>query len=174
MPIQRALRLLRSVVDPRPWLHVFRLVHFFNYSHVAQVRRLSLGPGAHVAPNVSLRNAERVSIGARSHVNDHSSLWAGNTRGRIVIGEDCLIAPNVFVTAANYGVEAGSTILEQPRREADVTVGRDVWLGTGVIVLPGVTIGDGCVVGAGAVVTRSLPAGAVAVGVPAKVVGERG
>lgn len=173
MPIRRAIRLLRSVLDPRPWLHVFRLVHFFNYSHVAQVRKLAIGPGAHVAPNVSLRNAERVAIGARSHVNDHSSLWAGNTSGRITVGADCLIAPHVFVTAANYGIVAGERILEQPRREADVTIGDDVWLGTGVVVLPGVTIGDGCVVGAGAVVTRSLPACSIAVGVPAKVVGER-
>lgn len=173
MPIRRALRLLRSVLDPRPWLHVLRLVHFYNYSHVSQVRKLRIGPGAQLAPNVSLRNAERVSIGARSHVNVYVSLWAGNTRGTITLGEDCLIAPDVYIVASNYGVAAGQLILEQAREEADVTIGDDVWLGARVIVLPGVTIGDGCVVGAGAVVTRSLPPGSIAVGVPAKVVAER-
>jgi maltose O-acetyltransferase len=49
-----------------------------------------------------------------------------------------------------------------------------VWLGGGVVVCPGVTIGDDTVVGAGAVVTRDLPSGVVAVGVPARVIREIG
>ena len=53
-------------------------------------------------------------------------------------------------------------------------VGDNVWLGAGVIVCPGVTIGDDTVVGAGAVVTRDLPAGVVAMGVPARVLREIG
>jgi maltose O-acetyltransferase len=53
-----------------------------------------------------------------------------------------------------------------------ITVEDDVWLGGGAIVCPGVTIGDDTVVGAGAVVTRDLPAGVVAAGVPARVLRE--
>ncbi|MGY1636693.1 DapH/DapD/GlmU-related protein [Geodermatophilus sp. SYSU D00742] len=53
---------------------------------------------------------------------------------------------------------------------APTTIGDDVWLGGGAIVLPGVTIGENTVVGAGAVVTRDLPADVVAVGNPARVV----
>ena len=55
-----------------------------------------------------------------------------------------------------------------------IVVGDNVWLSAGVIVCPGVTIGDDTVVGAGAVVTRDLPAGVVAVGVPARVLREIG
>jgi acetyltransferase-like isoleucine patch superfamily enzyme len=57
--------------------------------------------------------------------------------------------------------------------EADVVLGRDVWLGARVIVLPGVTIGDGAVIGAGAVVTKSVPAGAIVVGQAGRKAGDR-
>lgn len=163
------LRAAASVLDPRPWLHVLRLVHFYNYSHVSQVRRARIGPDVKMAPNVSLRSGERIEIGARAHVGAYCSLWAGE-RSRIVLGEDALLGPEVYITTANYGTAAGQPIMTQPRTEADVIVGRDVWLGARVVVLAGVTIGDGCVVGAGAVVTRSLPAGSIAVGAPARVI----
>ena len=55
-------------------------------------------------------------------------------------------------------------------------IGKNCWLGTGVIVLPGVSIGDGTVVGAGSVVTKDLPSGVLALGTPCRVVralGER-
>jgi acetyltransferase-like isoleucine patch superfamily enzyme len=56
----------------------------------------------------------------------------------------------------------------------NVSIGEDCWLGTNVVVLPGVTIGKGAVVGAGAVVTKDVPEYAIALGIPAKVVGHRG
>jgi acetyltransferase-like isoleucine patch superfamily enzyme len=162
-----------SALDPRPWAHVLRLVHHVNYTHVEPLRRAAVAPSARVAPNVSIAHGERVTIGARTHVNARTHLWAGPKTGRIEIGEDCLLAPNVFVTASDYGIEADARILDQPRREADVRIGRDCWLGTGVVVTAGVEIGEGCVVGAGAVVTRSLPPGSIALGVPARVVASR-
>ena len=53
-----------------------------------------------------------------------------------------------------------------------VTIGADVWIGGGAIILPGVTIGDRAVIGAGSIVTRDVPPGVVAVGNPARVVKE--
>jgi acetyltransferase-like isoleucine patch superfamily enzyme len=133
-------------------------------------RRGSFGAGVALAPNVSFRNGERIQIGARSHIGEHCSLWAGDTKGRIIVGEDALFGPGVYVTASNYHYEPGTAVWRQPRAEEDVVIGADVWLGAGVIVLPGVTIGDGCVLAAGSVVVRNLPPGAVAAGVPARVV----
>ena len=89
--------------------------------------------------------------------------------GRITIGDDVQLGPNVALLTATHPVEPG------PRRDKweaaePITLGDNVWLGGGAIVLPGVTIGADTVVGAGAVVTRDLPAGVVAVGNPARIV----
>jgi acetyltransferase-like isoleucine patch superfamily enzyme len=56
------------------------------------------------------------------------------------------------------------------RREHKCTIGHDVWIGHGAIIMPGVTIGHGAIVGSGAVVTKNIPPYAIAVGVPAKVI----
>jgi maltose O-acetyltransferase len=87
----------------------------------------------------------------------------------VTIGDDVQIGPNVQLLTPTHPVAAG------PRRakwEAalPITIGDNVWLGGGAIVLPGVTIGDNTVVGAGAVVTRDLAADVVAVGNPARVI----
>jgi len=88
---------------------------------------------------------------------------------RITIGDDVQIGPNVQLLTPTHPVAAG------PRRDKweaalPITIGDNVWLGGGAIVLPGVTIGENTVVGAGAVVTRDLPANVVAVGNPARVI----
>lgn len=174
MPMSRVIGFLRSVLDPRVYAHAIRLAHFYNYSHVSQVRLLHRGDQVSFAPNVSFRNAERIWIGDGSHVGEHSIIWAGNSTGRIWIGRKALFAPHVTIMASNYGIVQGSgAIMDQPKTEQDVRIGNDVWLGANVVVLAGVTIGDGAVVGAGAVVTKSLPPNCIAGGVPARVIGER-
>ena len=122
-----------------------------------------------LAPNVSFRNGERIEIGARSHIGEYCSLWAGDEGGRILIGEDALFGPLVYITASNYDYGSGSPVWRQPHIEEDVVIGADVWLGARVIVLPGVAVGDSCIVAAGSVVTRDLPPGAVAAGAPARI-----
>lgn len=164
---------LRSLLSIRSYVHVLRLMHFYSYSHTQQVRLASIGPGASLAPNVSFRNAERITIGAGSHIGEHSVVWAGNSTGRVILGEKCLLAPRCTLTASNYRIVQGTPVMDQPKDERDIVLGDDVWLGVGVTVTAGVRIGDGAVVGAGAVVTKDLPAQCIAVGVPAKVVGWR-
>jgi acetyltransferase-like isoleucine patch superfamily enzyme len=165
---------LRSVLDVRTYLQAFRLLHFASYAHVQQVRLLQRGSDVSFAPNVSFRNAERITIGDGTHIGEHSVIWAGNSTGRVVFGRKCLLAPNVTITASNYAIEPGAYIMDQPKIEQDVILGSDVWLGANSVVLAGVTIGDGAVIAAGAVVTRDVPAGAIVGGVPAKVIGLRG
>ena len=157
--MKKMLGVARSFVDPMTWFQIVRLLHYYGYSHVVPRRRLTLGPGATIAPNVSLRNGERIVIGAGSKVGERAYLWAGDSVGRITIGENCRLGPEVFVTASDYGRMPGQNIAEQARDERDITIGDDVWLGARVFVGTGVTIGDGCVVSANSVVTRDLPAG---------------
>lgn len=173
---RRFLRLLWSVIDPRAWAHLVKLVNYYNYTHVQPMRKITLGPyGATggIAPNVSFTNPERIEIGARAAIGAHCHLWAGPSRGRIVIGDDVLLGPEVMLSAASYRYDDGQPITKQPMDEADIVLGDDVWIGTRAIVLPGARIGDGAVIGAGAVVRGEIPAYAVAVGMPARVVGLR-
>jgi acetyltransferase-like isoleucine patch superfamily enzyme len=87
--------------------------------------------------------------------------------GGITIGDGTLIGHGSTLTTLNHAVD--------PRRRADMTpapvvIGRRVWLGASVTVVPGVTIGDGAIVGAGAVVTKDVPADAIVGGVPARLI----
>jgi acetyltransferase-like isoleucine patch superfamily enzyme len=169
----RVLRGIGAILDPRAYAHLLRIMNYYNYSHVRPRRLLSLGRDVALSPNVVFANAARISIGSGSNIGARCTLWAGPSVGRIIIGEHALLGPDVLLTAANYRFNDGSPVTAQPMDEADVVIGRDVWLGAKVVVLPGVTIGDGTIIGAGSVVTKSIGPGLVAVGVPARVVGER-
>jgi len=89
--------------------------------------------------------------------------------GKITIGDHVLIAPN----AAFYTIEHQLSGAERRKQLLDkvtpIVIEDDVWIGGNVTILPGVTIGKGSVIGAGSVVTKSIPAGVVAVGNPCKV-----
>lgn len=89
----------------------------------------------------------------------------------IYVGDYTMIGPNVVIATA------GHPILPELRPLAyqynmPIHIGKNCWLGAGVIVLPGVTIGDNSVIGAGSVVTKDIPANVVAVGNPCKVLRE--
>ena len=89
----------------------------------------------------------------------------------IYVGDYTMFGPNVILATA------GHPILPELRQEAyqynmPVHIGKNCWLGAGVIVLPGVTIGDNTVIGAGSVVTKDIPSNVVAVGNPCRVLRE--
>lgn len=91
----------------------------------------------------------------------------------IYIGSNTMIGPNVTIATA------GHPILPELRKQAyqfnaPVHIGKNCWLGAGVIVLPGITIGDNSVIGAGSVVTKDIPENVVAVGNPCRVLREIG
>lgn len=86
----------------------------------------------------------------------------------IYVGDNTMFGPNVTIATA------GHPILPELREKAyqynaPVHIGKNYWLGAGVIVLPGITIGDNVVIGAGSIVTKDIPSNVVAVGNPCKV-----
>ena len=91
----------------------------------------------------------------------------------IYIGDNTMFGPNVVLATAGHPIDP-----ELRRRglqyNMPVRIGKNCWLGAGVIVMPGVTIGDNTVIGAGSVVTKDIPAGVVAVGNPCRVLREVG
>lgn len=86
----------------------------------------------------------------------------------IYVGDYTLIGPNVVIATAGHPIEPG---LRQQAYQYNmpVRIGRNCWLGAGVIVVPGVTIGDNVVIGAGSVVTKNIPSNMIAVGNPCRV-----
>ncbi|MBB6405425.1 sugar O-acetyltransferase [Arthrobacter sp. AZCC_0090] len=127
-----------------------------------------LGEDAHVKPPIFVDYGTYITVGARTFIN--YNLTALDV-APITIGEDCQIGPNVQLLTPTHPVEP------QPRRDRleaaqPITIGDNVWLGGGAIVLPGVSIGDNSVIGAGAVVTKDIPANSLAVGNPARVIRE--
>lgn len=87
----------------------------------------------------------------------------------IRIGENVLLAPNVQLYAAHHPLDR-ETRLSGAELASPITIGDNVWIGGGVIVLPGVTIGNNTTIGAGSVVTRDIPANVVATGNPCRVI----
>jgi maltose O-acetyltransferase len=129
-----------------------------------------VGEGVVVRPPVWVDYGSHVSIGEGTFVNYDCVLL---DVAPIRIGAACQLATRVQLLTATHPIDP------EPRRlgwesAQPITIGDNVWLGGSAIVCPGVTIGDDTVVGAGAVVTRDLPAGVVAMGVPARVVREIG
>ena len=128
----------------------------------------SIGEGTELRPPLYVDYGANITVGARCFAN--YGLVALDV-ARISIGDDVQIGPNVQLLTPTHPVEP------EPRRQKweaaePITIGDNVWLGGGAIVLPGVSIGANTVVGAGAVVAKDLPANVVAVGNPARVVRE--
>jgi maltose O-acetyltransferase len=109
-----------------------------------------------------------ISIGDRAFIN-YNAIILDSTP--VTIGERTWIGPCLQLYTATHPLDAATRTAARPLESAKpITIGNDVWIGGGVIILPGVTIGDEAVIGAGSVVTRDIPPRVVAVGNPCRVV----
>jgi acetyltransferase-like isoleucine patch superfamily enzyme len=135
-------------------------------------RGITIGSGVFVGRNtiLSCKNGdidleEGVNIGFNCEIFSASA---------VRVGRETLVAAYCYLIGGDHDfADPSRPILSQPRRSAGVTVGAGAWLGAGAKILDGVAVGDRAIVGAAAVVREAVPAGAIAVGVPARVVGYR-
>ena len=131
---------------------------------------ITLEPGAALDRGVTLlatHDDARIVIGAGVYINRHTMLDANEL---IEIGAGAMIGPFCYLTDHDHTAGPELAPGARPLISRPTRIGPRCWLGAHVSVLKGVTIGEGTVVGAGSVVTKSLPAGVVAVGNPARVV----
>ncbi|MCI5900818.1 MAG: sugar O-acetyltransferase [Firmicutes bacterium] len=125
-----------------------------------------IGEGCYIEPPLHTNfGGHHVHFGKNVYANFNLTLVDDT---HIYVGDHTLIGPNVTIATA------GHPILPQLREKGyqynfPVHIGRNCWLGAGVIIVPGITIGDNVVIGAGSVVTKDLPSDVVAVGNPCRV-----
>jgi acetyltransferase-like isoleucine patch superfamily enzyme len=107
-----------------------------------------------------------VTVGDNFFLNVNGKLMDS---GKITIGNNVFIAPNVCIITEEHAMDVEQR-LAGLEYTYPVTIGDNVWICAGAIILPGVTIGEGRVIGAGSVVTKNIPPKSLAVGNPCKVI----
>jgi acetyltransferase-like isoleucine patch superfamily enzyme len=112
-----------------------------------------------------------IVLGEHTNLGFHCEVFSGSS---VKVGRHGLFAAYVYLVGGGHEFERGDVaVIDQPRASEGITLGDNVWLGTGARVLDGVTLGSNVVVGANGVVTSDLPGGAIAAGVPARVLRTR-
>ncbi len=135
------------------------------------------GTNSEFRPGAYAEACSKISIGNNVVIRPGTFLFADPTDGggEIFIEEKVSIGAGVHFYTNNHNFsDTSQTIYDQgyptPTKSDSIILRKGCWVGAGVIILPGVTVGENSVVGAGSVVTKSIPAFAVAVGNPARVI----
>jgi len=133
---------------------------------------IQIGAGCELTDGVILDGwGGRIALGERVFVGPYAVIYG---HGGVSIGADTLISMHCRILSSDHLIPAlGRKIRHEPDVLKPTSIGADVWLGAGVTILGGVTIGDGAVVGAGSVIKRDVPAGAIVVGNPPRIIRQR-
>lgn len=128
----------------------------------------SMGENVWMEPPIRMAYGSNTIIGNNVYINFNLTVVDDY---KVTIGNNVMFGPNVTIAVTNHPVHPDL------RREGGmfalpVVIEDDVWIGSGVIIVPGVTIGKGSVIGAGSVVTKDISANVIAVGNPCKVLRE--
>ena len=135
---------------------------------LASDAKFQIGAGCILDYDTTIECSGNLIVGERVIFGHHCTIGC---KERIDIGDDCLLAEMISIRDHDHNfARTDIPIRAQGATAAPVVIGRDVWLGAKVTVLKGVTIGDGAIIGANAVVTRDIAPGAIAVGIPARVI----
>jgi acetyltransferase-like isoleucine patch superfamily enzyme len=114
---------------------------------------------------IFISDTNNLTIGENCSIAPFVQIWAND---KIYIGENTAIAAHVQITTSTHDYHHRP--YRNKRIDMPITIGKNVWIGGGAIILPGVIIGDNAVIGAGSVVTKNIPENTLAYGVPAKII----
>ena len=144
---------------------------YYSVNHTIGKRKAKIGKGTKIHSTVILRQAKNIEIGEGCLINHNNVLQAGKVDAKIRIGNYVHTGANVMIIAFNHAFDTREIpTIKQDYYDADVTIGDDVWIGGGSIILAGVTIGKGAIIAAGAVVNSDVPDYAIYGGIPAKLI----
>ena len=138
--------------------------------------QVRIGKNCVLEPGIRFKFDGPWEPGPKIEVGDKTFLGTDvefNVQGKVVIGSQCLVGAGCRFVDHDHGIEAHTSMGDQPCETSPITLQDDVWLGANVVVLKGVTVCAGAVVGAGAVVRENMPSGEIWAGVPARKIGER-
>lgn len=133
---------------------------------------IRIGNGVFVGRNtiLSCKNGD-IDVADGANIGFNCEVFSAS---RVTIGKDTLVAAYAYLIGGDHDApDPTRPVIAQERRSAGIEVGAGVWVGAGAKILDGVSLGDRSVIGAGAVVRADVPAGATAVGVPARVLTRR-
>lgn len=148
-----------------------------SLNHILSLLLGSKGENVWITAPFYVDYGENIHIGNNCEINMNCVFLDCN---KITIGDNSGIGPNVQIYAVGHPVKPEDRLTKTKEGNfpfwnsitAPVTIGSNVWIGGGTIILPGVTIGDNTTIAAGSIVTKSIPANCLAVGSPCKVVKE--
>jgi acetyltransferase-like isoleucine patch superfamily enzyme len=135
-------------------------------------RGITIGSGVFVGRNtiLSCKNGD-ISIEDGVNIGFNCEVFSAS---HVRVGAGTLLAAYCYLIGGDHDFsDPDVPVLDQTRTSAGIDVGEGAWLGAGAKILDGVTLGNRSVVGAGAVVRHAVPDGAIAVGIPARIVGQR-
>jgi acetyltransferase-like isoleucine patch superfamily enzyme len=138
----------------------------------AENRGIAIGDGVFIGRNtiLSCKNGD-IDVEDGANIGFNCELFSAS---HVRVGKDTLLAAYCYLIGGDHDFsDSTRSVIAQARTSAGVNVGSGAWLGAGAKILDGVTVGDRAIVGAAAVVRSDVPPGAIAVGIPAKVVGQR-
>jgi len=111
-----------------------------------------------------------IKIGNRTTIGNFTHIYASE---KIVIGNDCMIAPFVYIVDSDHGTNLGSLMNQQENITAPIIIGDDVWIGSHSIILKGIKIGNGVIIAANSVVNKDLEEFSIYGGSPVKLLKKR-
>lgn len=153
------------------------ILYDFNNTRPSQMKKRNeilksllaqVGENCYVEPPLHANWGKNTHFGNNVYANFNLTLVDDTD---IFVGDNVMFGPNVTLATAGHPINPELRI-KAAQFNIPITIGNNVWLGAGVIVMPGVNIGDNSVIGAGSVVTKDIPANVVAVGNPCRVMRE--